>query len=124
MKKILLVPAALLMSLLSFGQTTGTEPVNKPQTMEQLAKSDPSAYTAVLNYSREHGSAIMDFPKGKEATVTATITMEKAALVDPAKMGLSIPSANQYFKIEGTNKLLLVKSVYVLQQEMKAPTTK
>lgn len=108
-----------MLSWLAYSQTTGTEPVSKSPTMEQLAKSDPTAYTAVLSYSHDHGSVIMDFPKGKETTNTiGTITMEKAQLVDPAQMGLPIPSATQYYKIEGTDKMLMVKSVLILQMEM------
>lgn len=90
--------------------------------MEQIAANSPAEHAKLLKFAETHGSTIMDFPKGKEAKLNGEITMEKANLIDPIKMGLGILSTNQYFRITGTEKMLMVKSVFLLQQEMK--TTK
>jgi hypothetical protein len=119
----LLVSSVFVFSALSFGQTEIRETAKEVQTMEQLATSSPAEHAKLLEFAKNHGSTIMDFPKGKEAKkLDGEVTMEQAALIDPIKMGLSILSTNQYFRISGTEKMLMVKSVFILQQEMK--TTK
>lgn len=107
------------LSAISYAQTSGEQKTTQSQTIEQLQTSSPKEYKAVLRYAEKNGSTIMDLPKGKEARLNGEISMEKAELVDPAKMGLTIPSANAYYRITGTDKMLLVKSLYTLQQEMK-----
>lgn len=119
MKNFLLVPACLLLAGLSYGQASGNESVSRTQTIEQLAATSPSEYQAVLEYAASNGSVIMDLPKGKESKLNGTISQEKAQMVNPVKMGLTIPSVNEYYRIEGTEKMLMVKSLYILQLEMK-----
>lgn len=123
MKKItLLVSAIFVFSAFSFAQTEIRETAKEVQTMEQIAANSPAEHAKLLKFAETHGSTIMDFPKGKEAKLDGEVTMEQAKLIDPIKMGLSILTANQYFRISGTEKMLMVKSVFILQQEMK--TTK
>ena len=124
MKKItLLVSAIFVFAGISFAQTEIRETAKEVQTMEQIAAASPAEHAKLLKFAETHGSTIMDFPKGKETgKLNGEISMEKANLVDPAKMGLSILTTNQYFRITGTEKMLMVKSVFMLQQEMK--TTK
>jgi len=123
MKRLtLLVSSFFVFSAFSFAQTEIRETVKEPQTMEQIAANSPAEHAKLLKFAETHGSTIMDFPKGKEAKLNGEITMEKANLIDPIKMGLGILSTNQYFRITGTEKMLMVKSVFLLQQEMK--TTK
>lgn len=119
MKKILLVPASVLITLLATGQTTQNEPVKATQTIEQLAVSSPEEYTAIKTYAAQNGTYVTALPKGKDARLDGTVTPEQVASNDPFTMGLTIQSVNQYFRIEGTEQMLVVKSLYTLQQEMK-----
>lgn len=104
---------------ITFAQTGENRKISEVQTIEQLQTTNPDSYKEVVAYAKKHGSQIMDLPKGKGAKLNGEISLEKAQLIDPAKMGLTIPSANEYYSITGTDKMLLVKSLYVLQQEMK-----
>lgn len=110
------------LSTISYAQTSGEQKTTQPQTIEQLQTTNPKEYNAVVKYAEKNGTTIMDLPKGKESRLNGEISMEKAELVDPAKMGLTIPAANVYYRITGTEKMLLVKSLYTLQQEMKTNT--
>ena len=118
----LLVSSFFVFSAFSFAQTEIRETVKEPQTMEQIAANSPAEHAKLLKFAETHGSTIMDFPKGKDAKLNGEVTMEQANLIDPIKMGLGILPTNQYFRITGTDKMLMVKSVFLLQQEMK--TTK
>lgn len=119
MKHILLIAVCMTFSGLSFGQNSENETIKKVQTLEQLKKDAPSDYKAVLEYASTHGSAIVNLPQGKDSKLNGSITMDKSQLIDPLKMGLTIPTANQYYRIEGTDKMLVVKSLFTLQEEMK-----
>ena len=118
----LLVSSFFVFSAFSFAQTEIRETVKEPQTMEQIAANSPAEHAKLLKFAETHGSTIMDFPKGKDAKLNGEVTMEQANLIDPIKMGLGILPTNQYFRITGTDKMLMVKSVFLLQQEIK--TTK
>lgn len=118
----LLVSSFFVFSAFSFAQTEIRETVKEPQTMEQIAANSPAEHAKLLKFAETHGSTIMDFPKGKDAKLNGEVTMEQANLIDPIKMGLGILPTNQYFRITDTDKMLMVKSVFLLQQEMK--TTK
>lgn len=112
------------LSTMAVAQTGGNQKAPQVQTIEELQTSNPKEYKSLVKYAEKHGSEIMDLPKGKEARLNGEISMEKAQLTDPSKMGLTIPSANEYYRISGTEKMLLVKSVYTLQQEMKSHSNK
>lgn len=112
------------LSTLAVAQTAEGQKTPQVQTIEQLQANNPKEYNSVLNYAEKNGTVIMDLPKGKEARLTGEISMEKAQLKDPSEMGLKIPSANEYYRISGTEKMLLVKSLYTLQQEMKSHSNK
>ena len=107
------------MTTMTVAQTGDNRKVSEVQTIEQLQSTNPTEYKEVVAYAEKHGSQIMDLPKGKDARLNGEISMEKAQLIDPLKMGLTVPSANEYYRITGTDKMLLLKSLYVLQQEMK-----
>lgn len=72
-------------------------------------------------YAKTNGSYIASIPLEKKSDISfdGEITQEKANLIDPAKMGISVTNRNLIYKITGTDKMLVVKSVYVLENEFK-----
>lgn len=113
MKKILLSVFVFFAAILSYGQTLTKEPNKK--TTEQ----GPVVSKEMEMYAAKNGTYIVARPKGKELSPDGEITLERAKLVDPAAMGIKITDKTQYFTIAGTNDLLVVKSAWVLDNEMK-----
>lgn len=85
--------------------------------LAELIKSDSDKYNILIN---SIGSAIeiVDFPKGKESKVVNSISVPEGTFTY-LDLNLKIQDSNQYFKIEGTDKLLVVKSFFVLANELK-----
>lgn len=70
-------------------------------------------------YAVKNGTYIVARVEGKKLTPDGEVTLEKAKLVDPKAIGVKIINKTQYFTITGTNDLLVVKSSWVLENEMK-----
>jgi len=71
----------------------------------------------LLNYALENAVYITEIPS-KNAIELKTISVP-LTMVKFTDAGLKIENQNQYFKIEGKDKMLVVKSIYVLQNELK-----
>ncbi|GEM_PF-2980280 len=116
MRKIVLLPISLLFSVVVLGQTTTTETLNPRKTITELEAESPKEHALVMELAKTKGSFISVIPAKKEIQFDGTISLEKAEMVDPTKMGLTIPNQDQYYKIEGTDKMLVIYSVFTLQQ--------
>lgn len=118
MIKTLLSVGSLLCIGLSFGQTA-----NKvhPGKQVRIAYDTPALTAEMEQYAVKNGSYIADQAKGegKEVPFDGQVTMESAQKVDPKAMGIKIIDRNQFFEITGTGKVLIVKSTWVLDNEMK-----
>ncbi len=114
MKKTIFSAIVFLGASLAYGQNLSKDS-NKPATAQQ----GPVVSKEMEAFAVKHGSYIMARPNGKELTPDGEITLEKAKLVDPAAMGIKIMNRNQYFAITGSKDLLVVKSSWVLDNEMK-----
>ena len=119
MRKIVLLPISLLFSVVVLGQTTATETLNPRKTITELATESPKEHALVIEFAKTNGSFISVEPSKKGIQFDGTISLEKAQLIDPNRMGLAIPNQDQYYKIEGTDKMLVIYSVFTLQQLMK-----
>lgn len=109
MKKYILISALLGFGSVGFSQTSSGTPAQVELT------------EAIRIYARTNGTYITSIPAEKATSFTpdGEITQEKANLVDPFAMGLSVIDRNQYFKITGTDRFLVVKSLFVLDNELK-----
>ena len=116
MKKTIFSAIVFLGANLSYGQSL-TKDLNKPST-----EQGPAVSKEMEAYAAKNGTYIIASPKGKDLTPDGEVTLAKAKLVDPAAMGIKIINRTQYFTIAGTTDLLVVKSTWVLENEMK--TTK
>lgn len=118
MIKTLLSVGFLLCVGLSFGQDA-----NKihPGKQVRIEKQTPVLTAEMEQYAVANGSYIADRPSGdgKESAFDGQISMENAQKVDPKAMGIKIIDRNQFFEIAGTGKVLVVKSTWVLENEMK-----
>jgi hypothetical protein len=81
----------------------------------EMQQKDPESYSITV-YALDHAIYYLDVPVGKEVSFrTIRIANDKLNFVD---LGLEIKDQNQYFLVEGKNKVLVVKSRGVLSHEM------
>lgn len=112
MKKTIFSLFVFLGANLSYGQNLSKDS-NKTATVQ-----GPVVSKEMEAYAVKNGTYIIT-PNGKQVTPDGEITLEKAKLVDPKAMGIKIIDKTQYFSITGTNDLLVVKSTWILDNEMK-----
>ena len=84
--------------------------------IKDMKKDDPDQL-AMLTYALDHAIYITDYPKGKNVNFE-TIQLVSEENLTFVALDLEIKSENQYFQIEGQDKLLVVKSSWVLNHEM------
>jgi hypothetical protein len=86
--------------------------------MKTLKKVDSKKYE-LINFSLQNACYVIDNPVGKNTVEFKGISVPNLNKLNFQDLGLSIiEDQNQYFRIEGTNKLLVVKSTWVLNYEM------
>ncbi|TSJ47564.1 hypothetical protein [Fluviicola chungangensis] len=113
MKKIMFSAVVFLGASLSYGQNLNKDATKSATTQGPVVSKEMQAYAA------KKGTYIIAKPQGKDLTPNGEISLEKAKLVDPAAMGIKITDRTQYYGITGTTDLLVVKSTWVLDNEMK-----
>ena len=113
MKKTIFSVIVFLGASLSYGQNLNKE------ASKQVSVQEPTVSKEMQAYAVKNGTYIIARPNGKDLTPDGEVTLEKAKLVDPAAMGIKITDRTQYFGITGTTDLLVVKSTWVLNNEMK-----
>jgi hypothetical protein len=120
MKQILLFTIFLSASNVAVSQEIDAR-LSTRYTSTELAKlkqNDP-AQLRMLSYALDHACYIIDVPKGKESGLTGLIEMDVNKPIDFLALGLEIQKTNQYLRIKGTEKVLVVKSEWVLNNEMQ-----
>ena len=120
MKHFLILTISLLMSGYSISQKVD-ETLSKnysSEEMKTLKKVDSKKYE-LINFSLQNACYVIDNPAGKNTLEFQVISVPNLNKLNFQDLGLSIiEDQNQYFRIEGTNKLLVVKSTWVLNYEM------
>ena len=120
MKHILFLAFSLFIGCYSFSQKVDETLSKKYSTeeMKTLKKVDSKKYE-LINFSLQNACYIMDNPTGKNTLDYQVIAVPNLNKLNFQDLGLSIiENQNQYFRIEGTTKLLVVKSSIVLGQEL------
>tara|TARA_R110002072_G_scaffold929_1_gene7448 strand:+ start:9498 stop:9860 length:363 start_codon:yes stop_codon:yes gene_type:complete len=118
MKSLYIIIISLLFSSFGYSQEIDAR-LLKSYTSEELSEliiSDNDKYKTLI-LAIESGVAIFDFPAEKSKKVTKEITLPKGDFTY-LDLGLKIEESNQYFKIKNSNKMLIVKSFYVLKHEL------
>jgi len=120
MKQILLFTIFLSASGMAFSQEVDARLSKRysPTELADLKQNDPEKLT-LLNYALDHACYIADVPKGKESGLNGVVEMNTNEPIDFIALGLEIQKTNQYLRIKGTDKVLVVKSEWVLTNEMQ-----
>lgn len=120
MKHFIFLAVSLFLSSLGFSQKID-ETLSKKYSSEELItlkKVDSNTYE-LINYALQHACYIIDNPNGKNTSEFKAISVPDMTNLNFQNLGLSIiENQNQYFNIEGTDKLLVVKSTWVLNYEI------
>jgi len=120
MKKIFFSTFIFCSSFAVFSQKYNVD-LEKSYSKSELKKMNPDDLI-LLEYALVNGVYVTALPSKvspeiKELNVTSEIKKFTDA-------GIRIENQNQYYKIVGTDKMLVVKSKYVLQNELKNKTNK
>ncbi len=87
--------------------------------INQMMKDDPTHYN-LLVYALDNACYIIDQPQDKSVSEFPSISIDDSKQLNFLSLGLEIKDQNQYFQIKGTNKLLVVKSRWVLNHEINS----
>lgn len=74
----------------------------------------------LLVYALDNACYTIDQPKGKDLSELIEISLDVKSPLNFLDLGLELKDQNQYFTIKGTNKLLVVKSNWVLNHEINS----
>ncbi len=89
------------------------------KTELQLFEQDGQGTINVLNYAVDQACYTILIPQGKDVDQFPTINLKSKKDIRFTDYQLQIKDRTQYFKIEGSNELLVVKSINVLRLEMQ-----
>ena len=119
-KSIFLFLFFTFFSNISFSQMVDQRLEKKYSKKEinQIIQDDPRQYQFLV-YALDNACYTIDPPKGKDLSEFTEISLDLKSPLNFLYLGLEIKDQNQYFIIKGTNKLLVVKSNWVLNHELK-----
>jgi len=117
-KLILLFLFFTFFSSISFSQMVDQRLEKKYSKKEinQMIKDDPGQYQFLV-YALDNACYTIDQPK--DLSEFTEISLDLKRPLNFLDFGLEIKDQNQYFIIKGTNKLLVVKSNWVINHELK-----
>ena len=118
MKLITTLCFSLFFGVVSFSQEIDERLLTKYTTTElnEMIENSPSEY-ALLDYALDNAIYIADGANPKSSDLeTISLPSNGSTFVD---LGLEIKDQNQYFQISGEDKILVVKSKWVLNHEMQ-----
>ena len=120
MKRLLIFCFPLLTSSLALSQDYDNR-LLKSYLVEELTQiqTEKPADMKVLAYALENACYFSDAPKGKDLAGIQSIKLTGTEVPCYVDLGLKILDQNQYFMIEGTSKMLVVKSKWVLNHELQ-----
>jgi hypothetical protein len=120
MKKLVLIPLISFLVFRSFSQKLD-ERLSSSYSSEELsliAESQPELIN-LLNYAVDHACYITTAPTGKSVNGLETIQLNSKETPSFTSLQKKIEKQNQYFLISGTNNMLVIKSEWVLKNEME-----
>ena len=91
------------------------------ELLKSYSKTELSSFDnetiKILEYGISNAVYLTTIPLGKEIQLQEiTIPNNSVKFTD---LGLKIANENQYFRVKNTNNMLVVKSLYVLKNELK-----
>ena len=119
-KKIILLFSLFLVSQIGFSQEKEINPqllkVYSENELNQIVQESPEKYD-LLVYAIDHAIYTADFPTEKKDNISKEIEVPLGDYTY-LDLGIKIENLNQFYRIKGTNKILVVKSFYVLNNEI------
>jgi hypothetical protein len=117
-------PFILLLTLSCFGTLVAQSIDNRllqrySEAELVLIKNDNPEKYAMLEYALDHAYYITARPSGKTEGIEEERTIVISENTNFISLGLDILNRNQYIPISGTDKMLVVKSEWVLMNELK-----
>ena len=97
----------------------GAELLNDLLSPETSTSNPDQIQEIVKNVEDPAPTPKPDVPKGKESGLNGVVEMNTNEPIDFIALGLEIQKTNQYLRITGTDKVLVVKSEWVLTNEMQ-----
>lgn len=119
MKKIILTFTLVLGTAIGYSQRTDSRllSVYSESEINQIKETDALQYKALV-YGLENATYITSIPKEKKINNLKTIKLPEGQYTY-ASLGLKIEELSQFFQIVGTDKMLIVKSIHVLKNELE-----
>jgi hypothetical protein len=115
MKKTFFIAACMMvLSSFSIAQKYNNELLNS-YTKSEIQSMDVETLQA-LEYGIENAIYFITIPKEKQSNFL--VIKNPNSTTKYTSLGLKITSENQYFEIKETNQLMVVKSLYVLKNEL------
>jgi hypothetical protein len=102
--------------------------LSKSYSKEEIAQFKETKTLPLYEYALTHACYLIDAPQGKDISSFSTIQLSKNPSIpsetfkDPivfTDLKLKILDKTQYFLVENTNKILVVKSSNILSLEMQ-----
>lgn len=120
MKKLLTMAVMFFMGYTAFSQSTDDRlsKVYSSSELTQIQQDSPEKFK-MLHYALDNACYVSDIPTGKEIDLPTIVLKDIKQVPCFAELGLRIETQNQYFRIQGSNKMLVVKSEWVLNYEME-----
>lgn len=119
MKTTLVLLLCVLISSVTFSQDFDKrlEKIYSTTQLKTMQKENPEQLR-MLNYALDNAFYVIDFPKEKKNELQKTITYDLKKKASFIELGLTIQKENQYFKINGSDKVLVLKSEWLLLNEL------
>lgn len=108
------------MSTAAYSQSADTRlsKVYSSEELTQLQNENP-AKIKMLTYALDHACYFSEIPEGKKIDLPSIELTNSTTVPCFAELGLKIEEQNQYFRVSGSNKMLVVKSEWVLNYELE-----
>lgn len=116
--KVLAILAILLLPAGAFAQNYDQRLLSSydAASLNQIEKEDPHTLK-LLTYALDNGMYVTENGNGKGMQLTEIEV--PASATSFADLNLHITDQNQYFKVKGEDKILVVKSFWVLNNELE-----
>lgn len=117
MKSLFVIAFAMTLSIQLFGQSADQRLFDhfSEEELSTLMKDNPSEIR-ILNYALDNGLYVTDHASSK--AIVPSIEVDPDNLPNFLELGLMISDQNQYFNIKGQDKMLVLKSRWVLNNEL------
>jgi hypothetical protein len=119
MKNIITLGLCFILHIYAFSQEADSRLI-KSYTQKEVMdfKTNNPEYYRMLVYALDNACYITSVPEGKEFKEDGVVSIDPQSKPSFTDIGIRVKNQNQYFLIKNTNKMLVVKSEWVLSNEL------